>query len=159
MPDQNSTKETNSNLWEVRPLDFLTWLLVVFGWLAVHNLAKRRDQINRLSSSIETALGRIEEIEELAIPFWQSPGITTNKQMVERQRMIMKIGHLERLISDIGNKKRFRNIDEKLNEFSKSVLDGDGESSARPALKPEDQRFSRIANTATALSSELRKAL
>lgn len=119
-------------MWELRALDLVTWLVLVVGWIVFDQLARARDRANRLSSQVDDAIARVEEIEEAALRFWQSPGAGSDQQHLQRHLMILKIDHLERRVSELGNRKL--NLDSEINVFSKSILDNDGESLNRSVL-------------------------
>lgn len=145
-------------MWELRALDFVTWAVFAAGWIVFDQLARARDRTNRLSLQVDDAIARIEEIEQVALEFWQSPGAGPDQQDLQRRQMILKIDHLERRVSELGNKKLGFGFDSEINGFSQSILDDDGEALDRSALPPEDSRFERIADAARELTNKLRMA-
>ncbi len=136
----------------------MTWAVLIAGWIVFDQLARARDRTNRLSSQVDDAVARVEKIEESALRFWQFPGADRDQQNFQRRRMILKIDHLERRISELGKKRLIPSFDSEINDFSKAILDDDGESLDRAALPLHDPRFDRIADAAKELTSKLRAA-
>ena len=145
-------------MWELRALDFVTWAIFAAGWIVFDQLARARDRTNRLSSQVDDAIARVEEIEESALRFWQSPGADTDAQDLQRGLMILKIDHLERRVSELGKRKPDFGLDSEINAFSRSILDDDGEALDRSALRSDDPRLERIADAAKELTNKLRTA-
>ena len=145
-------------MWELRALDVVTWIVLVAGWIVFDQLARARDRTNWLCSRVDDAIARVEEIEEAALEFWQSPGAGLGQQGRQRRLMILKLDHLERRVSEFGSRKPDLSLDSEINGFSKSILDDDGESLDRAALQPDDPRFERIADAAKELTNKLRTA-
>ena len=139
-------------------MDVVTWAVFAAGWIVFDQLARARDRTNRLSSKVDDAIARVEEIEESALRFWQSPGADPDKQELQRRLMILKIDHLERRVSELGNRNLDFGFDSEINGFSKSILDDDGESLDRAALRSDDPRLERIADAARELTEKLRTA-
>ncbi len=145
-------------MWELRALDLVTWAVLAAGWIVFDWLARARDRTNRCSSQVDDAVARVEEIEESALRFWHSPGADSDQQDLQRRMMIMKIDHLERRVTELGNKRSSFGCNSEINGFLKSILDDDGESLDRAALRSDDPRFERIAEAAKILTNKLRTA-
>ena len=126
---------------------------MVLGWVVFHTFAQKRDQKSRYLSKIDDAINRVEEIEKAALQFWSSPGSEVNQQECQLRSMIMMIDHLENRMSMLGNTNI--NFDSEVNDLSRSILDGNGESLDRSALSITDNRFIRISNATRKLKEKL----
>ena len=145
---------------EFRWLDLITWIIVIVGWVVFHYLAKKRDQKNRYLSKIDDVIKRVEDVEEAAVQFWGTPGNSPDDQQFQRRSMIMMIDHLETVISHLQKlAPMFGNInvrfDSEVNDLSRSILDGNGESCDRSALAVDDPRWNRISNAVKKMQTKL----
>ncbi|MCY4152841.1 MAG: hypothetical protein OXE94_11495 [Aestuariivita sp.] len=150
----------NKLIVELRWLDFVTWIIVIMGWVVFHRLALRRDQKNRYLSKIDNITKRVEDVEEAALQFWSSPGHSRDRQERQRRSMIMMLNHLETVISHLQKPApMFGNIavrfDSEVNDLSRSILDGNGEACDRSTLAPDDPRWKRISNAIKKMQTKL----
>jgi len=140
---------------EIRILDLITWGVLIAGWFIFDLLARRRESKNSLSQRAADAIILVEKIEEYSIEFWINPGSNENSQYLQRTNMIQKLDHLERRVEDLRKQKSKLMLDNKFNNFSKSILDGNGEAVDRKPLIEGDPRMTRI----TVSAKELVQAL
>lgn len=143
---------------QFRILDGVTWFLLIGGWFIFHVLASKRAANERLCSQIDDAIALVEQLEPRAIEFWYSPGSEEEDQAVQRQQMITKIDQLERRLEALKVRKRRFVFDSEINVFSRSILDGDGESLTRSRLRSDDPRMVRIGDAARTLVEKLDQA-
>ena len=155
--DLSRTPPSMSVFCSLRVFDVVTWVIVIVGWFIFHHLAGKRDKRNTLSHKIDDAVSLIENIEEFSHKFWSKPGDNQEEQALQRQEMILKISRLEGRIHYLQGQVSKLGCDAYLNDFSRSVLDDDGESLGRTALRAENERFGRIRGAAQKLTEQLRR--
>ncbi len=135
---------------------FVTWFLVVAGWLFVSWNNDRRARRIEIRSLVNEAIALTQEMERCAHAYWMKKGDESNSQHLGVE-IIRGLNRLARIINTLKRHNDAFGVDDKMKIFRQSITLGDFDSKTRLAVFAGDKRISDITEAAFDLTEEIEK--